>query len=195
MNSFERYIQVLVCCGGQASCCGAASLSLAPSYLAQSFGDSFLPSPWLLYAFPLLHPSPPCLSSSFHFLPISSNYLPIAVNKISQNILYFSPFYGWAVWEGMSSVVLSWGLHQVAVRCLLGPWSSEAPWGWKLIPFMRLATDLGSQVDLFWGCQPEHMLGPPQHGCLRATGPLTWQLPHAPPETSIIRGWSALLLV
>lgn len=125
MNSFERYIQVLVCCGGQASCCGAASLSLAPSYLAQSFGDSFLPSPWLLYAFPLLHPSPPRLSSPFHFLPISSNYPPIAVNKMSQNILYFSPFYGWAVWEGMGGSLLgsSPGCSQMSAGAIV-IWSS-----------------------------------------------------------------------
>lgn len=146
---------------------------------------TFLTCPVLwgpLSSFPLTSPclsSPPSLSFSFHFLPICSNYLPIAVNKISQNIFYFSPFCGWAIWEGMSSIVLSWGLHPVAVRCLLGPQSSEAPLGWKLIHMVGM--DTGSQVDLVWGCHPEHVLGPPPHDCLRVTGPLTWQLSHVPP--------------
>lgn len=144
-----------------------------------------LPSPLgtpviLPLAFPLPHPSPPYPSSSFYFPSICSSYLPIAANEISPNIFYFSLFCGWVLWEGISPVVLSWGVHLVAARYLLGPQSPEALLGGS--SFMWLGRDSDSQVEPFWGFRPECMSGPPQHGCLRVAEPLTWKLLHTHPQ-------------
>lgn len=127
------------------------------------------------------------LLAEWWVLPICSNYLPISVNEISWNIFYFPPFCGWTLWEGISLLVLPWHLHLVAVRCLLGPQSSETLLGGS--SFTWLGPDTSSQVELVSGCRPEHTSGPSQHGCLRVARPLTWQLLHTHPQQASRKDW------
>ena len=70
MSLFKSSVQVLVHCGASPV---VGLPSLVPSYLAQSFGDSFFPSPRLLHVFPLPLPSFPLL---FHPLPSQLFQLP-----------------------------------------------------------------------------------------------------------------------
>lgn len=182
MSLFKSDVQVWVGCGDSASGSGAPFSSLAPSYPAQSSRDPFFPSPRLLYVFPFPLSPPPFLFPSSHFLPI----VPITclwvqikfppTQPFKATFFFFSLFCGGGHGGGVSVVVPFWGLHVVAVPCLLGYRHPKALMSWELNrmdanqPWLSGRASLG----LLTRAPTQASLA-----CLRLVGSPRWQL-HEP---------------